>query len=36
MSPNQHDGNSGIYDYLYDAGCDCMVYHGGVHELAHG
>jgi len=34
LSPTQHDGNSGIYDYVYDTGCSCMKYASGVHLLA--
>jgi hypothetical protein len=36
MSPTQHDGLGGIYDYAYDIGCGCMKYTSGVQPLRRG
>lgn len=35
LSASLHDGAAGVYDYLYDGSCSCMVYRGAVHPLLH-
>jgi hypothetical protein len=35
LSPTQHDGLAGVWDYFYDSGCGCMKYGNRVYTLAH-
>ena len=36
LSPTQHDGNGGVYDYYYDSASGTMKYRGGIHPLPRG
>ena len=36
LSPTQHDGNGGVYDYYYDTPSGTMKYSGGIHALPRG
>jgi hypothetical protein len=36
LSPTQHDGNGGVYDYYYDTPSGTMKYAGAIHPLPRG